>query len=277
MSANQNILWACEVTGQGVMVQACLACAQQRLEPSCPHTHTLLSALAASHDSEPALEALKAVGYPIIRVTALTGCAREAWYVLNEAPVALEKPARKWARLRGTIFHAGLERVAAGMPERRFFTFLPEVGAFVTGRVDGYDPATGRLEDYKTIDRKRRWDKNAGGYVLQKMHGPLDHHVEQLRLYVWLLARNGYAVSECRIVYLAMAEIETFDVAVPSAAALAQLEQEVITQAHGIVGAQPPPATPQEAWTCRFCRYAQCPSNVNPAIISPTSIAVTPP
>jgi hypothetical protein len=277
MSNDQEVLWACEVTDQGVTVQACLACARERLVPACPLTHTLLSALAASHEVEPALEALKAVGYPIIRVTSLTGCAREAWYGLNETPAALEKPGRKWARLRGTIFHAGLERVAAGMPERRFFTFLPEVATFVTGRVDGYDPATGRLEDYKTIDRKRRWDKHAGGYVLQKMHGPLDHHVEQLRLYVWLLARNGYPVTESRIVYLAMAEIETFDVPVPGVAELAQLEEEVIIHARAIVGAQAPPPMPQEAWNCRFCRYAQCPSNANPTVVPLTSIGVPSP
>ena len=239
--------WLCEVTEQPVAVRDCLACARQRLQPSCPFNQALLKALATANEPDATLAGLHQTGYPVLRVSSLVGCVRKGWYSLR-AEGRLETPGQHWARLRGTIFHNALERMGDGHVERRLTAFLydSEVAAFVTGRIDGFDPESGCLADYKTT---RRLPSRVS-----------DHHLRQVQLYAWLLARNGFGLpAAIRILYISMASVRSFDVTVLSEADLAALEAELLLQVRRILADDPPEAQPRAAWECKYCAFSQCP------------------
>lgn len=243
-------MWLCEVTATPVTPAACLACARQRLQPSCSFNPALLKALAAANQPDLSIEGLRQVGYPVLRVSSLVGCARKAWYARQGGGPPLEKPSEHWARLRGTIFHAALENMGDGHVERRLVAFLydREMAAFVTGRVDGYDPETGCLTDYKTTRR---------------LPGSLrPFHQRQVWLYAWLLARNGFGIPcSIRVIYLNMAGIHSCDVVAPSPADLDELEANLLSRLRAILAAQPPDAQPEEPWECKYCPFRQCPAH----------------
>lgn len=242
-------LWLCEVTHEPVTVAACLACARERRQPTCPFNPALLRALAAANEPDAALSGLHQTGYPVLRVSSLTGCVRKSWYSLR-AERRLETPSDHWARLRGTIFHAALEQMGDGHVERRLTAFLYDtaVAAFISGRIDGYDPETASLTDYKTARR------------LPSSLRP--SHLRQVQLYAWLLWKNGYGVSRSlRIVYISMAAVRSFEAATPTESDLVRLEEGLLSRIRAILHDEPPPATPQEKWECRYCAFAQCPAH----------------
>jgi CRISPR/Cas system-associated exonuclease Cas4 (RecB family) len=241
--------WLCEVTEEPVTVSACLACARGCKQPSCPFNPALLKALAEANEPDAALAGLHQTGYPVLRVSSLTGCVRRTWYSLR-AERRLETPSQHWARLRGTIFHHALENMGDGHVERRLVTFLydQEVAAFVTGRIDGYDPERQALTDYKTA---RRLPSSVRS-----------HHHRQVHLYAWLLARNGFGVpGAIRLIYISMARVRSFDVAVPDEQDLLDLERELLARVRCILSDEPPNPTPEMAWECKYCAFTQCPSH----------------
>ncbi|MBI1299532.1 Dna2/Cas4 domain-containing protein [bacterium] len=241
--------WLCEVTEQPVGERACLACARERRQPACPFNPALLRALAAADEPDAVLTGLHQTGYPVLRVSSLTGCVRKAWYSLRSER-KLETPGEHWARLRGTIFHHALERMGDGHVERRLVAFLydADVAAFITGRIDGYDPEQGTLHDYKTT---RRLPTRVS-----------DHHRRQVELYAWLLTRNDFPLpTAIRILYISMAKVKSFDVPVPSPDQLDALEAELLDQIRRLLHVEPPEAIPREPWECKYCTYTACPSH----------------
>jgi CRISPR/Cas system-associated exonuclease Cas4 (RecB family) len=242
-------LWLCEVTEEPVSERACLACAQARLQPACPFNAALLKALAAAQRPDATLCGLHQTGYPVLRVSSLTGCARQGWYALRAEP-RLETPGAYWARLRGTIFHHALEGMGDGHVERRLVAFVydAEVAAFVSGRIDGYDPETGVLHDYKTT---RCLPTRVS-----------EHHRRQVELYAWLLHRNGFGLpTHIRILYISMANVKSFDVPVPTPDQLDALETDLLDHIHRLLAAEPPEAMPREPWECKYCAFTQCPAH----------------
>ena len=242
-------LWLCEITDQPVTVPACLACARERREAACPFNPAILRALAAANEPDAALCGLHQTGYPVLRVSSLTGCVRKSWYSLR-AERRLEKPSDHWARLRGTIFHAALEQMGDGHVERRLTAFLYDtsVAAFVSGRIDGYDPQTARLTDYKTARR-------LPGTVRPQ-------HLRQAHLYAWLLWKNQIGIPHTiRILYISMSAIRSFDAVTPTESDLVRLEESLLTRVRAILHDDPPPATPEEGWECKYCAFTQCPSH----------------
>jgi CRISPR/Cas system-associated exonuclease Cas4 (RecB family) len=243
--------WLCEVTEDPVTVSACLDCARERRQPSCPFNPALLKALAGANEPDAALAGLHQTGYPVLRVSSLTGCVRRTWYSLR-AEGRLERPSQHWARLRGTIFHQALENMGDGHVERRLVTFLydSEVAAFITGRIDGYDPQRHELADYKTARR---------------LPGSVQfHHHRQVHLYAWLLARNGFGLPKAiRILYISMSSVRSFDVAVPTDADLMALETDLLARLRRILADEPPEPTPEMAWECTYCAFAHCPLHPN--------------
>ena len=121
--------WLCEVSAQPVSLAECLACSRRRAQVRCPFVPSILKALANSRGGDEGLETLKGVsratGWPILRATSLVGCPRKAWYERHEGR-PLEKPSDHWARLRGVIFHAAMQRVAGAdaMSESRLSTVV---------------------------------------------------------------------------------------------------------------------------------------------------------
>lgn len=273
--------WTCQVTDDPVLVRDCLRCAYQRRRPDCPMDYGILRALAHTVDRDETLEVLREAGFPIVRVSSLTACEREAWYKEHDVAGGLEPPKRHWARLRGTIFHRAFDDTGGnGLREKRLLAFLEELGAYVAGKFDHYNPDTAEVTDYKTIALKKTWRKNAygpgqGGYKTRRLDKPKAHHVEQLKIYAWLLRRNGYPVKNIRIVYVSMGDVQSFDVDPPTGAELDELEATIIERAEAIVAENPPPDEPPSEWLCKYCTFHQCPSNANDDVVPLSAINVT--
>lgn len=259
-------LWLCETTGNPVPFHDCLACAERRQQPVCPFPPAILKALANSMQADERLREAQALarsmGIPLLRVTGLLGCTRQAWYGLHY-PAPLETPSAHWARLRGTIFHAALEALAGeeAVAETRLIASLEGLGVrvWIAGKVDHYDPDTGLITDYKTI--------NSFGKKLTALDLPKLQHVAQLQLYGWLLDRAGYPYPTAgRIVYMDMGAVRTVDVPMPDEEARRQVEADLVAKVQRIVTAPAdgPAGDPQEAWQCAYCVYADlCPYRVN--------------
>ena len=257
--------WLCEVTGQPVPLAACLECARHRQQQACPFPPTILRALARSLAGEAELVELRTLaaeaGVALLRVTSLLGCTRQAWYGLHGA-APLETPGRHWARLRGTIFHAALESLAGedAVAEVRLVARLDAdrhagVRAWVSGKIDHYDPLTRTALDYKTI--------NSFGKAMTSLDLPKPQHRRQLWLYSWLLVENGYAPPLAgRVTYMDMHTVLSVDVAMPDAEGLARTREYAVGKARAITEAGPegPPGDAVEDWLCRYCTHVErCP------------------
>ena len=253
-----DAFWLCEVTNDPVQTDACFACARQRLQTGCHFTPAVLRALRTSMQPDPALQAVYALarqaGVTVLRVSSLTGCTRQAWYKTVQA-TPLEKPSRHWARLRGSIFHEALQAMAGkdAIAERRFVVSLQAHGlaAWIAGQVDHYDPQTGVIVDYKTI--------NANGRKLHRMEDlPQEHHRAQVWIYAWLLEQSGWPYPQAaRIVYMDMGDVRLTEVPMPSAEGRQLVAQRIIAKAKTIVeaGDLGPKGDPRMAWECRYCLY----------------------
>ncbi len=243
--------WICEVTAKPIVANSCIECARVRKRPGCPvAVPGILKALKRSLQEDTGLAAVKTVArIPVIRVTSLVGCVRKAWYDARlQRP--LEKPSQMWSRLRGVIFHAGLENGDAGEELRLFARVETAQGeAIVAGRVDYYDEANRVLWDFKTINT---W-KSLANFDL-----PKPSHVRQLGVYRWLLAQNGMEVAKAHIAYITMGEMRHVEAELPDVREVEAEVREVVGQ---VVNTTPPPATPRETWECRYCPWVQCPAH----------------
>jgi len=254
-------VWLCEVTRTPVAYGVCLACARQRLLPTCPFPPHLLAALYGANQPDEVVEGMRQTGYPVLRVSSLLGCKYKTWLSRNEG-YPLETPMEHWARLRGKLIHHALAELggdAGSLTERRLTAFVEDEGlaAFVTGRIDAYDLAHRTLFDFKTV--------NLGKTGLAGMTLPQPRHVKQLKLYAWLLARNGYPPPQhFRLVYLTMADLCSVDVKAPAADELVQVEGWVRNILCDALATQPPSPQPVEPWECRYCPFTHCPSNRRP-------------
>ena len=251
-------VWLCEVTKQPVAYAACIACARRRERPSCPYPPHLLSALYAANQPDDVVEGIRHTGYPVVRVSTLLGCKRQAW-LGRTAGYPLETPTDHWARLRGSLIHRAIEEMggdAEGLAEQRLTTFVWDdtVAAFVSGRVDAYSIASRTLFDFKTV--------NTGKGGLSGMQLPKPRHVKQLHLYSWLLAQNGYPPpTAIRVAYMTMGDLRTVDAPVLPEDELDQVRDQVLRVLRDILAPNPPPARPVEAWECHFCSFTQCPTH----------------
>jgi CRISPR/Cas system-associated exonuclease Cas4 (RecB family) len=255
-----------QVSGQAIAPETCFACSRQRAQPACDFTPAILRALYSSMQADPALLAVRSLaeqaGVTLLRVSSLTGCTRQAWYRIKQRP-PLEKPARHWARLRGTIFHRALQSMAGKdiVAERRFVVSLQPHGvdAWIAGQVDHFDPDTGILTDLKTI--------NTYGRRLAKLDLPKEHQRAQLWIYAWLLEQSGRPYpSHGQLVYIDMGAVRTVDVPMPAPEQKTQVAQRLLEKARHIVEADEngPPGDPREAWVCRYCAHKQaCPDRDN--------------
>ena len=253
-----DILWLCEETRRPVPLHDCLECARHRRLPACPFPPTMLRALAKSIEGDAELVEAKALakraGVALLRVTSLLGCTRQAWYGLG-GPPPLERPSRHWSRLRGSIFHAALESLAGEetVAEARLVASLEPFGvqAWIAGKVDHYDPATGQISDYKSV--------NSFGKKLANLGLPKQHHVAQLWIYGWLLGQSGYPYPATgRLIYMDMGTVYASDVAMPDPELQAQVAARIVEKARMITEADAagPAGDPLEAWACRYCGHA---------------------
>ena len=113
-------VWLCEVTRAPVSYGACITCARNRQQPSCPFPPTLLTALHAANQPDDVVEAIRHTGYPVLRVSSLLGCKHKSWLGRNHG-YPLETPSEHWARLRGTLIHKAIdEKIIAQGPQPPF-------------------------------------------------------------------------------------------------------------------------------------------------------------
>lgn len=114
-------------------------------------------------------------------------------------------------------------RAGAGLIEQRLTAFVwdEQVATFVSGRVDLYDIESRTLFDFKTV--------NTGKGGINSMQLPKPRHVNQLQIYSWLLAKNGYPPpTSIRIAYLTMSAVRTVDAPAPYSAR-ERIEQWVLS------------------------------------------------
>lgn len=127
--------------------------------------------------------------------------------------------------------------------------------AWVSGRIDHYDPLTRTVLDYKTI--------NSFGKAMTRLDLPKPQHRRQLWLYAWLLAENGYPPPLAgRVTYMDMHTVLSVDVAMPDAEGLARTTEYVVSKARAITETGPagPSGDAVEDWLCRYCTHAErCP------------------
>jgi hypothetical protein len=108
------------------------------------------------------------------------------------------RPEALWPMLRGTLVHTGLEgNIATGeklIKEKRLTAAMPDYRDItLSGQIDLYYPAYGRLEDYKTCMSIPNFIK--------------DEHAFQLAMYWWLLRWAGYVPQSAVIDYISWTEL----------------------------------------------------------------------
>lgn len=180
-----------------------------------PHTHFLLDGRRVP--VQQALdEALDQWGratpwtYPLLRAmvqrdqhesftpSKFYGCDRSLALRLRE-DYAVD-PARAYARLRGSLFHAILEGTATERPDYRPLVEVTlarpirvdGTWRLVTGRIDLGDPDRGLLTDYKTT--RKLWPPY-----------PKPDDVGKLKLYRWMAEAHGITFDKGELVYVEIA------------------------------------------------------------------------
>ena len=177
----------CEVTGERVTPDHCLACARNGA-PGCEIGTPAIIAGILRHQrpTDFALNAAKAARPDLdLRwgrsVTELLGCARKAWLMATEQ--WFEKPSKLYWAYRGTLFHGEAEVYAGtdtlAVSETRLMWFVKQGGKVVglSGQPDLllYDETLGgwKIIDYKTIKqvpgKTYRYICNATGQVIYEM------------------------------------------------------------------------------------------------------------
>lgn len=92
----------CEVSGDFVAPNACLACARTGALPGCQMTDPVIRGILDNmRPDEP--EALVAAGYGVLTITTLLSCPRK-WRLKIECDYA-EKPSSLWWAFRGQLVH----------------------------------------------------------------------------------------------------------------------------------------------------------------------------
>lgn len=278
----------CELTGDRVSPEACLACAQTRPEQDgvlCPLAPPLVRGILANAQPR---------DLPAYSVTELLGCPRKL--VLAEHTPYWALPSSLYALFRGTLGHAIVEQyhdAAEVVAEHRYYATFE--GMLLTGQPDVVYPAQRLVVDYKTTKRvpqpRRRyacpecdtvirrtpyrarkgsrltcpacgWSGQAGTDITATTTpaAPYAEHAQQVSLYRWLLHQNGVAVERAEIVYLDMAQ------SLRLKAALLSLE-ECEALLHGRLaallecGADGLPQgvwdDPDQTWRCGYCAVAE--------------------
>jgi CRISPR/Cas system-associated exonuclease Cas4 (RecB family) len=194
---------------------------------------------------------------PPLRVTALTGCVRQAYLKATEP--FYQRPDQQYWAYRGTLGHLLAERGAGPgiIAEQRFERALRLPSGrqiTITGRPDEIDVGRGLLIDYKTTDRAPRQ--------------PSPLHIAQLNVYRWLVAPE-HQIDRLGIVYLTMKGVQKASVPIwPDGQVERLLQDRGGALAEAYSGGDWPELT-EDRWMCRFCPVAAAcergPANQLPA------------
>jgi len=206
-------------------------------EIGCHFTPAILRGIADALKDEPMPEGA-------VRVTQLLGCAKRAqWQKAN--PLVID-PRDAWNLFRGQIGHAMVERFhdhEIFLSEERL-TFEFE-GIAITGKPDAVlNPEHAHLDDYKTA----KWTPRE----------PYPHHVEQVNVYAWLLARcKKIGVKTAAIVYIEMGGVQRL----PAPVWLRKKTEAFLRERIELWKSGAP--TPSE-WECKSCPIQECPARLVP-------------
>ncbi|MBC8507821.1 MAG: hypothetical protein ISR58_08445 [Anaerolineales bacterium] len=159
----------CEVSGDFVAPEACLACARNGALPGCQMTSPVIQGILTNmRPDDP--EALVAAGYGALTVTTLLSCPRK-WRLKIECDYA-EKPSSLWWAFRGQLVHemvAAVSQLDQQVIVERRFSMLVEAANLpadvneivpasegmveITGQPDQVYLDRALLVDYKTTKR----------------------------------------------------------------------------------------------------------------------------
>jgi CRISPR/Cas system-associated exonuclease Cas4 (RecB family) len=232
----------CIVDFEDVSFEGCVECAATL--GRCQLTASLLRGMAdqaRARNSDDDARARDAAPIPVLSVTALTGCVRQAYLKATEP--YYQRPDQQYWSYRGTLGHLLAERGAGPdiIAERRFERelLLPS-GRLVTitGKPDEIDPDRNLLIDYKTTDRAPR------------QISPL--HVAQLNVYRWLVTPY-HQIDRLGIVYLTMKGVQKASVPIwPDRQAERFLQERAGALAEAYSGGDWPALT-EDRWMCNYC------------------------
>jgi CRISPR/Cas system-associated exonuclease Cas4 (RecB family) len=178
---------------------------------------------------------------PVLSVTELTGCTRQAYLKVTEP--YYQRPDQQYWSYRGTLGHLLAERGAGPgiVAERRFERALQLPSGrqvSITGKPDEIDPSRGLLIDYKTTDRAPR------------QLSPL--HIAQLNAYRWLVTPE-HEIERLGIVYLTMKGVQKASVPIwPDGQVERFLQERAGALAEAYAGGDWPALT-EDRWMCNFC------------------------
>jgi CRISPR/Cas system-associated exonuclease Cas4 (RecB family) len=232
----------CIVDFEDVSFEACVECATTL--GRCQLTASLLRGMAdqaRARNADDDVRARAAAPIPVLSVTALTGCVRQAYLKATEP--YHQRPDQQYWSYRGTLGHLLAERGAGPdtIAERRFERELQLPSGrlvTITGKPDEIDPGRGLLIDYKTTDRAPR------------QASPL--HIAQLNAYRWLVA-PAYEINRLGIVYLTMKGVQKASMPIwPDGQVERFLQERAGALAEAYAGGDWPALT-EDRWMCNYC------------------------
>ncbi len=168
-----------------IPIQDCLNCSKTRLFRDCHWNHTILKNMVEVSDDR-------------ISPTRLAACPRSL--ALKRRYSYAINPKEAWPKVRGTVFHAGLDQLAEGDREVELSKILQTENGEVTiqGRLDLIDQDLSLITDWKTI-----------AYI-RKEHAPPDRHVAQLSIYAWLAEPLYRRIAYGELLYLDMSQTRRY-------------------------------------------------------------------
>lgn len=182
----------CCRTGEPSRFDSCVNCAKYGVPEPCQHPFPLITAMRDNKSSRQAAEGT-------LSATTLLDCTR--FHLLSQDYEYYESPESFEARFKGTLVHAGLEKMVDEeddvINEVRFFkelksdlpngytwiisgtpdVVLPEFQVYIN-----YETRTGRIIDGKSAGRR-------------SLHPDMvadDNHIRQVNIYRWLLKGGWY-------------------------------------------------------------------------------------
>lgn len=175
----------CCRTGEPARFDDCVMCAKYGTPEPCAHPFPLITAMRDNKSSRSSAEGT-------LSATTLLDCTR--FHVLSPDHDYYEAPEDFEARFKGTLVHAGLEKMVDEeddvINEVRFFKQLGDWT--ISGTPDVILPQFQVYKDYEQVTGRIIDGKSAGRRSLHPDMKADDNHVRQVNIYRWLLKGGWY-------------------------------------------------------------------------------------
>ena len=160
-------------------------------------------------------------------------CPRKVWYDYH-VPVYMDVK-NLYTLNRGQMQHEAMFKTI-GMKE---FLLFDQVGSVLwCGTIDAYDPCGSVLFEAKTTSRLPSEVRSS--------------HLLQVKLYAYLLERNGFDIKSISVVYFTFGEFNRFDLPAEPIPTSAEVSEAIMKTVDCI---QRPQGQYLQDWACSYCSY----------------------